>query len=676
MSMTTSLLPTLLLYFLPSLTTLTPFALTAAQEFLCPGPPSAGCTNGMFLESICGCVCISPFCPDSMGDCTVPGGGCTDQQITGDCTRGVDCPWWVNGLKAESCITGNNVPAGMWNVYGSQKDCCAVNFPFSEVCYVEAGTSAPTKYPTLAVPQESAFETVPMLFSVQGLPDDLNVRELKDEMKQVLLAILQKIAGSISDMRLSSIEEREVRKNKDRNRDRRLGGGGGGGGDDSEEKANQEEEKAVDNNYNHDRFLLRNVDFYYDINLIRVPDKQFGPIIIQEMKDTMPDIQNLIETTKTKYFQADVDVNFCTLSSGKYNLCTSTPQPVKRPVQATAMAEPEPEAGGLPGWAVALIVIFVLALVGGMGYLMYISSRDGDVYDKEMEDMYADEMKSAYSRKSRGGRSFRSGSSRRSSRSGRSRSSRSRRSGTSSRRSGSRSRYSRRSSRSKKSRGENSGMVLTIAQGGEDPAFGDEFTVDTYKTAKKRRPDPSIYNPNAVDPDGGMTDGSGVLMLTMGEDPDASIGIDGHRRYMEDPPLKPKREPTMYVDGHAGEDASLYSAKYGQGSIGSANRYADAQSLEDPFGDYPAKQASMYMGASDGEFQRGAKDPSFYQPPGAGDRSFHTQDPSVGDKSGKSKKSSRSRASIRRHVEESLASSWGDVMDGMGEMKQKSKSFY
>lgn len=109
MSMTTSLLPTLLLYFLPSLTTLTPFALTAAQEFLCPGPPSAGCTNGMFLESICGCVCISPFCPDSMGDCTVPGGGCTDQQITGDCTRGVDCPWWVNGLKAESCITGNNV---------------------------------------------------------------------------------------------------------------------------------------------------------------------------------------------------------------------------------------------------------------------------------------------------------------------------------------------------------------------------------------------------------------------------------------------------------------------------------------------------------------------------------------------------------------------------------------
>jgi hypothetical protein len=220
-------------------------------------------------------------------------------------------------------------------------------------------------------------------------------------------------------------------------------------------------------------------------------------------------------------------------------------------------------------------------------------------------------------------------------------------------------------------------MLLTISQGGEDPAFGDEFTVDTYKTAKKRRPDPSIYNPNAVDPDGGMTDDSGVLMLTMGEDPEVSI--DGHRRYMEDPPLKPKREPTMYVDGHAGEDASLYSAKYGQGSIGSANRYADAQSMEDPFGDYPAKQASMYMGTSDGEFQRGAKDPSFYQSANtAGDRSFHTQDPSIGDKSGKSsgKKSTRSRASIRRHVEESLASSWGDVMDGMGETKQKSKSFY
>lgn len=206
-------------------------------------------------------------------------------------------------------------------------------------------------------------------------------------------------------------------------------------------------------------------------------------------------------------------------------------------------------------------------------------------------------------------------------------------------------------------------MVLAIAHAADQPAFGDDFTVDTYKTAKRRQPDPSVYNPRAVDPDGGEMNDEGVLMLTMGEDPEESVlgGDDVHRRYMEDPPLKPKREPTMYVDGTVGEDSSLYSAKYGQGSIGSIGR--EGGSEEDPFGDYGQRTASMYMGsASGGEFKREAKDPSFYQP-GASDHSFHTQEPSLGDDIDSSKKSRKSRASTRRHVEESLASSWADVME-------------
>jgi hypothetical protein len=80
-----------------------------AQGFICPGPPSAGCMNGMFSEQTCGCICISPFCPDVMGECAVAGGACADQQLSDSCTKGVDCPWWVNGLKDESCITGTVV---------------------------------------------------------------------------------------------------------------------------------------------------------------------------------------------------------------------------------------------------------------------------------------------------------------------------------------------------------------------------------------------------------------------------------------------------------------------------------------------------------------------------------------------------------------------------------------
>lgn len=571
----------------------------------------------------------------------------------------------------------------MWKVYASNKDCCAVNFPFSEVCHVEKGTPSPTKYPTLAVPEESNFETIPFQFSVRGLPDDVNMRALKEEMKELLTAILTMIATDVPDMKITSIDEREARRRNMMmmNGLRGLGETSiGNVGADVEKNENSYYARQVDmsitsssshnqittsNNYS--RQLLKNVEFYYDINIIRVEGKQFGPLIIQYMKDSISDIQNKVQTTKTTYFQSDVDYNFCTLSSGKYTLCTSTPEPVVRPVTQATTPEPEPE-GGLPGWAIAIIVIFVMGLVGCLSYLIYVSSRDGNVYDKEMEDMYANEMTSGNSRG--GGRFVRSGRSSRSGRSHRSRSSRSERSRSSRSRRSSRSGRSRRSTRtgrsfrssfsrrSKKSRGENSGMVLAIAHA-EEPTFGDEFTLDTYKTAKKRQPDPSVYNPHAVDPDGGEINDEGVLMLTMGEDPEESIlgGDPVHRRYREDPPLKPKREPTMYVDGAVDEDGSLYSAKFGQGSIGSINQGGGSE--EDPFGDYGQKTASMYMGsASGGEFQRGAKDPSFYQP-GPSDRSFDTQEPSVGD----SKKSRKSRASTRRHVEESLASSWADVME-------------
>ena len=521
------------------------------------------------------------------------------------------------------------MPAGVWNIYASVSDCCTVNFPFSEVCNVVKGTESPTKHPTIAAVEETPFETVPLLFKVEGLPDDVNMRALKDEMKLVLTAILSMISDSVPDMKLSSIDERDAR--------RRLG----------ESLATVE---ISSGNTGGGRELLRNVDMYYDVNIIRVEGTQFGPIIIQALKEAMSDVQNRIETTKTQYLDGDIDYNICTLASGKYTLCTSTPEAVNRPAQTTTMAaEPEPEVGnGLAGWAIALIVIFVLALVAGLCYLMYISTRDGEVYDME-KDMYADEMKSTYSRKSRGGRSRKSGhSSSRSHKSGRShRSGRSHKSGRS-RSSGSR--YSRRSRSRSRHRDANEGMLLALPPG-QDPTFGDGFTVDTYRTAK-HKPDPSVYhprNPNAKDPDGDVTDDNGILMLTMGEDPDEyDHDHSGPRKYMEDPPLRPKREPTMYVDGTVGDDSSLYSAKYGQGSVGSA-----ANQSADPF-----HQSSFQ--------QRSAKDPSFYVP-GESDRSFRTQEPSVGEAS----KSKRSQA---KHGEDSLASSWGDVMSGMD--RPKSKSFY
>jgi len=91
--------------------------------------------------------------------------------------------------------------------------------------------------------------------------------------------------------------------------------------------------------------------------------------------------------------------------------------------------------------------------------------------------------------------------------------------------------------------------VQIVLNNPQDPKFGDDyFTVNTYGTRPNRkRRDPTMYIPgedHLPDPD---TD---TLMI--------QDGGDG-ARYMEDPPLKPKRDPTMYFD--EGYDASEASSR-------------------------------------------------------------------------------------------------------------------
>ena len=108
----------------------------------------------------------------------------------------------------------------------------------------------------------------------------------------------------------------------------------------------------------------------------------------------------------------------------------------------------------------------------------------------------------------------------------------------------------------------------------------DAFTVDaskctrgtksTYGTKHKQGRDPTMYIPGQEDKPDPQT-----LMITQGRDPTMYIPgqedkpdpdyesswfseSNGSLRYYEDPPLKPKREPTMYIDGkHFDEDPYL-----------------------------------------------------------------------------------------------------------------------
>mmetsp|Transcript_20609 Transcript_20609/g.38971 ORF Transcript_20609/g.38971 Transcript_20609/m.38971 type:complete len:385 (-) Transcript_20609:175-1329(-) len=121
-----------------------------------PGPdifcvaPSSGCTNGMFNQAKCKCDCIVPYCPDLYGDCSDPSNDCGGN-LWAQCTSDADvnCPWWVDVSKAESCTTGPDVHLGVWEIYNTKESCCKTNFAYSNICTFQIEAGIPSHYPTI-----------------------------------------------------------------------------------------------------------------------------------------------------------------------------------------------------------------------------------------------------------------------------------------------------------------------------------------------------------------------------------------------------------------------------------------------------------------------------------------------------------------------------------------------
>lgn len=177
-------------------------------EFVCDTPTN-GCTNGMFNQGLCECECIPPFCPDAGGDCSLPSDNCGGNKWV-DCTKGVDCPWWTHPMKAEACTPGPEPPLGVWKIYNTRKACCQANFPYSDTCDLQYVGEAPTKHPTIADPGDDAYEIIPIMFEVESVPEDLNMTELKGEMKLVLIRILYDLSENVPGLNLSNVEEKVV----------------------------------------------------------------------------------------------------------------------------------------------------------------------------------------------------------------------------------------------------------------------------------------------------------------------------------------------------------------------------------------------------------------------------------------------------------------------------------
>mmetsp|Transcript_3683 Transcript_3683/g.6665 ORF Transcript_3683/g.6665 Transcript_3683/m.6665 type:complete len:640 (-) Transcript_3683:38-1957(-) len=594
--------------------------LVQGEPFICD-IPTLGCTNGMFNQALCECECISPFCPGINGDCVNPSNSCGGNKWT-QCTRGVNCPWWQNALKAESCTTGPDVPLGLWEIYSTEKACCNTNFAYSEFCGVRADSEGmPTKYPTILAPEDDDFEVVPIKFDVAGLPDSISMRDLKDEMKTVLKRILLRLADRIPGLRITEIEEKVV--------------------------LNRNLLKTL-------RSLKKDVTLYFNVHVVRDDDKKFGPLIIAELRDSYSEVLDQIQTfSDTKYFGGDLNLNFCTSQSGKYELC------VKEIFNPTAPSSPvvsQNDSGGgsgeggddgLPGWGIALIIIAVLLLLACLGYIIFLICFTDDYNDtKEINNnIYLEDEKS--------------------------------------RASGYTSRRSPRSTRSGKTRS----RQIVLAEPQDSKSDDGSFTINThaskktYASKQRQGRDPTMYIPGQEDkPDPDSAD-SDVLMLQDGE--------SSRRYYLEDPPLRPKRDPTMYVAGnYASEDPPLKPKRdptmYVEGQQ-DPSVYVDEASVKEIYNDdaqssgrfgmegideeydqydqFGFRHASAYT-ESDVEYAHERRDPSHYDA-GAGpseEGSIRTQDPSVSSRSVRSKKSKKSKKPVKAKndngLRKSLQSDW------------------
>ena len=160
-------------------------------------------------------------------------------------------------------ILCTQVPAGVWKIYNTKTACCNTNFAYSNVCDAAPRSEPPTKHPTIARPDDDVYEVIPIKFDVMGLPDDVKMRDVKDEMMTVLKRILLRLADRISGLKVSSVEEKVVLS-------RKL-------------------EKMLR------RALEQSVSLYYNVYVVRDDKKKFGPLIIQEIRDSYDEVMEQIQ---------------------------------------------------------------------------------------------------------------------------------------------------------------------------------------------------------------------------------------------------------------------------------------------------------------------------------------------------------------------------------------------
>jgi len=597
------------------------------------------------------------------------------------CTRGVDCPWWSNRLGMESCTTGNKIPQGTWRIYKDRESCCQKSFMFSASnnrCNPTLETDPPTKHPTISRVEGDEYEIVPIRFTIGGLPNNARMEDLKEEMVTVLKRILIRLSEKIDGLKVSNVEERVMNNNGNGRRYLIM----------------QNENSLSLRSRQRQHRSLKGVSLLYDVYVVRDEEngKKFGPKIIDYIKRNYGEVMEQVQTSPDiNYFNnADVEMNFCTLQNGQFSNCVyninmpvSSPSSitvnnndsptVNKPTSTTIYSPPisaygssptnngqdpnygssptnndqvqsdDDENGGLAGWAIFLIILIVLILLCCIGYAIFFccfrDRREKKTTKEVHNNMYLHEKSRSVSHFDDKSRASSSG-------------------------------YT---SRGPRRTAANETNIVLMQQhhplGAKlgfplDAKFDDEsFTINTYGTSRnvsgrRQGKDPSYYIPGQDDRPDPETAGNRSVASSSNGPPlkakrDPTMYVEGQRdpsvygggqslSYLEDPPLKPKRDPTMYVEGQ--RDPSVYFEDVQR----EPTMYIDGHNLDERLQQEP----TMYIDGHNLDERYSGMGAGIADPyhSGLDEKSYRTQDPSVASskKPKRSKKSSANRKSSKK----------------------------
>lgn len=127
------------------------------------------------------------------------------------------------------------------------------------------GPEAPSKTPTVMLEDDDIYQIIPLRFDISGLHDGYSVSELKSEMKSVLTRILLELAEDIDGLTIKNVEQGVV--------------------------------NLV--NTNNANLIIKKVageeTMYFNVEVVRVEDMEFGPIVVNAIRDNYNDILNKIQ---------------------------------------------------------------------------------------------------------------------------------------------------------------------------------------------------------------------------------------------------------------------------------------------------------------------------------------------------------------------------------------------